>query len=72
MLVRTGLTLWLKQVPRVESRHCYVGESEGTQLADCGKTVSGIYGSIVTASLSLLILIFRNRLNPIDTGKVVH
>jgi MFS superfamily sulfate permease-like transporter len=71
MLVGIGLVILLKQIPHALGRDDdYVGEFEFSQLADRENTISEIYRAIVTASpgavtislISLLILIFWNRM----------
>jgi MFS superfamily sulfate permease-like transporter len=71
MLVGIGLVIVLKQIPHALGRdNDYVGEFEFTQLADQENTISEIYRAIVTANpgavaisvISLLVLIFWNKL----------
>lgn len=71
MLVGIGLVIVLKQIPHALGRDSdYVGEFEFTQLADQENTLSELYRAVVTANpgavaisvVSLLILVFWNRL----------
>lgn len=71
MLVGIGLVIVLKQIPHALGRdNDYEGDYEFSQLADQENTISEIYRAIVTASpgavvislVSLLILIFWDRL----------
>ena len=71
MTVGIGIVIILKQIPHALGRDTdYEGEFEFSQLADSENTLSEIYRSVVTASpgalvisaVSLLILIYWNKL----------